>query len=458
MCESLKASQPHAGHPLHSSTFLTSSLIRFATCILGYQCTETDLPIGNDALVGMVQVAKYYVLFPHPDPTVFPALIKLLREIFNEKKHFYSTSHPSQDCWALIQDITKKNMKFAQVDIPLFHYLRYHELFFYNGNIFGLDGFLGIIARLGVPFTLQLEIVQLFQTFCNAYTHHSRKALVIPLRDAIFETLLNMSEEDLRPINNTEIERVISSLEDLELVNRRVHTKPYETFVLDFSLKCLRCSILPKRLHGIDSIDQIAQTSQQQEQLRQYHDARYVVESCITPAELAAWIVSNRILEIIYGKKTHEELVRRSKDILVLLARENALSDELMDLVWDRGTRAREREREEEREKVRDENGWSSLLLTDRFPSFLLVTYSLQPSPSPPASPTMMPSRPSPPSSISCPPSSPPPSSSASPASPTPSSLLRCLRCLRGRLVTTARAPAPPAGQRFRIKGCGSSF
>ena len=338
--EALTSRQPHSCHPLHSSTFLASTLQKYAVCILNFQCTETDLPIGHKALVEMVQVAKYYLFFPHPDPTIFPAILRLLREIFNDKRPFYPVTYPNHDGWPYVQEIVRKNVQFAQEDAPLFHYVRYHELLFYCGNIFGVDGFSEVVLsidRLRVPFSLLQEIVLLFQCFGMTYTRYTRSKVIAPLRDAVFQVLLRMTEEDLRPLNNVDIDRIVATLETLEQVGRRVHSKPYETFLLQFAVKCLRTSILPKRLHGIDIIDQIALASLQQEQLRMYHDVSILAESCVTPSELATWLVENEILEIIFGKGTHEELIRRSKDILILLAKENALSDEGVDMVWDRG-------------------------------------------------------------------------------------------------------------------------
>jgi hypothetical protein len=284
-------------------------------------------------------VARYYMLFPHPNQAVFLALVKLLREIFNDKKPFYGITYRILD-WPYMKEVSRKNLAQAQGDAALFHTSRYQELLLFNGYAFGLVGFMEVIAsisRLRVPFSQLIDIVSLFQCFSSYFNHLTRTTLLPSLRDVIFGILLNMSEEELRPINNADIDALISGLEELELQSRRVHSKVYETFLLDFSLKCLRCSILPKRLHAIDSIDQIAQTSLQQEQLRQYHDVRFAAEACITPAELSVWLVQHGILVIIFGKRTHEELIRRSKDILLLLARQDALTDELMELVWDRG-------------------------------------------------------------------------------------------------------------------------
>ncbi len=339
--ECVNERRPHLSHPLHSVEFLTATLIKYAKCILDYQCTERDLPIAHKALVGMVVVAKYYFFFPHPDPAVFPSLVKLLHEIFSDKKHFYPINYAAgQDSWPYIVKAGKSNKAASQTDTPLLQYVRFQELLLYNANAFGCDGFSAVLSHVKqsrVAFPLLLDIVRLFQSLGSLYSPFARETLLVPLRDAIFAFMLGMSDEEIRPLHNSDLDRLINSLEDLE-TSRRSHSKPFETFLLDFSLKCLRSSFLPKRLHGIYSIDQLAQLSLQREQLRQHRsEALQLLEPCISTSDLAAWIVKNEVLGIIFGKGTHHELIRRSKDILILLAKENALSDEIMDMMWDRG-------------------------------------------------------------------------------------------------------------------------
>ena len=49
---------------------------------------------------------------------------------------------------------------------------------------------------------------------------------------------------------------------------------------------------------------------------------------------LLEWILKNNILNEIFGNRTHHELVKRASESYRLLARQDVLSDEHLDLLW----------------------------------------------------------------------------------------------------------------------------
>ena len=54
----------------------------------------------------------------------------------------------------------------------------------------------------------------------------------------------------------------------------------------------------------------------------------------ITQETLKDWILSQKVLEIVFGENTHLEIVKRSGCILKFLAKLNALPEESIDLLW----------------------------------------------------------------------------------------------------------------------------
>lgn len=49
---------------------------------------------------------------------------------------------------------------------------------------------------------------------------------------------------------------------------------------------------------------------------------------------LKDWILSQRLLDIVFGENTHLEIVKRSGCILKFLAKQSALPAESIDLLW----------------------------------------------------------------------------------------------------------------------------
>ena len=54
----------------------------------------------------------------------------------------------------------------------------------------------------------------------------------------------------------------------------------------------------------------------------------------INTESLKQWLLDQRVLEIIFGENTHVEIVKRSASVIIFLAKEGALPNEVVDLVW----------------------------------------------------------------------------------------------------------------------------
>lgn len=54
----------------------------------------------------------------------------------------------------------------------------------------------------------------------------------------------------------------------------------------------------------------------------------------LTAETLKDWIVSQKVLEIVFGENTHLEIVKRSSCLLKLLASELSLPEDTVDIIW----------------------------------------------------------------------------------------------------------------------------
>lgn len=54
----------------------------------------------------------------------------------------------------------------------------------------------------------------------------------------------------------------------------------------------------------------------------------------MTEETLKDWILNNKVLDIIFGENTHIEIVKRGGSILKFLAKQNALPEDSVELIW----------------------------------------------------------------------------------------------------------------------------
>ena len=57
-------------------------------------------------------------------------------------------------------------------------------------------------------------------------------------------------------------------------------------------------------------------------------------ESKVTRPELASWLLDNMIIDHVFGKTMHVELVKRSHDIMRVLHSENIFTDAHLEMIW----------------------------------------------------------------------------------------------------------------------------
>ena len=61
---------------------------------------------------------------------------------------------------------------------------------------------------------------------------------------------------------------------------------------------------------------------------------KHKVPKWLNAEALKDWILEKKILEIVLGDNTHLEIVKRSGCILKFLAKQDALPQETIDLIW----------------------------------------------------------------------------------------------------------------------------
>lgn len=83
--------------------------------------------------------------------------------------------------------------------------------------------------------------------------------------EAVYKRLLGMEDEELKAISNDDLENLIAIIERLCKMLDEGYCKPLEKFKLALANKCLQSTNLPKRLHGLASINKLIEMALRKE-------------------------------------------------------------------------------------------------------------------------------------------------------------------------------------------------
>ena len=171
----------------------------------------------------------------------------------------------------------------------------------------------------------------------------------------------------MKAISNDDLDGIVSVMERLCKMMEGGFHKPLEKFKLALANKCLQSSNLAKRLYGLNTINKLIEMAGRKDTEDRHKSLgmdmtydyfpqstfpnsiitkkRYITHMTqmgkgppttkwITVPYMIAWLQKVNIVEELFGKKIHSELVGRSQDILRLLTQHNQFKEEYLDLLW----------------------------------------------------------------------------------------------------------------------------
>ncbi|XP_018120315.1 ubiquitin carboxyl-terminal hydrolase 34 isoform X2 [Xenopus laevis] len=243
--------------------------------------------------------------------------------LYTAYKH---NTHPTiEDISAQESNILGAFCDMNDVEVPL-HLLRYVCLFCgKNGLSLMKDCF-----EYGTPETLPFQIAHAFITVVSniriwlhipAVMQH-----IIPFRTYVIRYLCKLSDQDLR-------QSAARNMADLmwSTVKEPLDTALcFDKESLDLAFKYFMSPTLTMRLAGLSQITN---------QLHTFNDVcnnESLVSDTETSIakELADWLISNNVVEHIFGPNLHIEIIKQCQVILNFLAAEGRLSTQHIDCIW----------------------------------------------------------------------------------------------------------------------------
>jgi ubiquitin carboxyl-terminal hydrolase 9/24 len=167
---------------------------------------------------------------------------------------------------------------------------------------------------------------------------------------------MSITEKELKEMDKESVSRVLKELKDFFTLSMTdIQTAEFiEINQLNMSLRFLRSTYLEKKLKGLQEIKSMISSIEAaqniaQQRLRLQNNPQYAGRmnmdfdminlkekppKYITAESLKDWILSQKVLEIVFGENTHVEIVKRSSCILKFLAKQGSLPPESVDLLW----------------------------------------------------------------------------------------------------------------------------
>lgn len=103
-------------------------------------------------------------------------------------------------------------------------------------------------------------------------------------------------------------------------------------FELKIAEKYLRCNFFEKRVRGINELKEIYYKVQNQ-YAKNRHELDYM--NWLNNEKYSKWILDQKILEFIFTENPHVELIKRSFELLRLLAAdEKFFTPEIVEMLW----------------------------------------------------------------------------------------------------------------------------
>lgn len=305
----------------------------------------------NDYLVLCLQVAAQK-LCPEDN-----GLLDVVRRLLNDEKDFYDIRFTISN--AQIESTLKaKAAEFPEAET--YALIRSHgyvnAFFYYNLDQFGLcGGFDKCVEYLRKATLAQISQVLYILLNSKDFMNFDKwNSLVQGAHETVTQTLLGMSDEDLRTTSKEDLKSVIDYLQTLleRIYSEEKLGEILESFELDMALKCLKSPYLEKRINGLrEIIIKISQAKRKDEE-----DIRAITFISQTHyRDTAKWLNTQRFLEwadahqplqVIYGDNSHPELVKRSAELLRFLYLNQRLSRQEFDVILDSATGRHEAERD----------------------------------------------------------------------------------------------------------------
>jgi hypothetical protein len=152
--------------------------------------------------------------------------------------------------------------------------------------------------------------------------------------EQVFELLMSMSDEDLKSDYKVASDAISFASTLYRYTDRGDGCQLADERRLDFALKGFRSQFLERRLASLNDINEILESLDSKDAVRDDDYGPFWVSK----EYMCGWLERSSILEMIFTRNLHLEVLKRSYRIMTFLASNNRISVEHVEMIWDVAT------------------------------------------------------------------------------------------------------------------------
>ncbi|ETO16136.1 Ubiquitin carboxyl-terminal hydrolase family protein, partial [Reticulomyxa filosa] len=207
-------------------------------------------------------------------------------------------------------------------------------------NEFGRAGGFDLLLRRldnhkpNMPVKNMRSILSALSKSVKSLTGRAYRKFILPLHDRVWTTLESMTDIELRDLKKELLSRIVECMEDLLLREKSIAevAQITETFQLTMALRRLTSQTIERRVNGVQHIASVCAHTRKGSPS---HSAKF-----ITAEFLSKWIEENKLLDIIFGPKSHPQLMKQGTEILKFICMESTLTIDHLSIIWNALERA----------------------------------------------------------------------------------------------------------------------
>ncbi|PRP81656.1 hypothetical protein PROFUN_01163 [Planoprotostelium fungivorum] len=205
------------------------------------------------------------------------------------------------------------------------------------GDNGGFDGLLTLLENSESKdmFVTIGHIVEIFERLFETDYLTTQRQMEFHVRicNAMTSRLSHMSADDVKLFKKEDVESCMRHLTKTveHLKGNTVAMEFIEGLQLTIAIQCIQSPIFDKRMFGLQHVNEVASV------IRSFSNnssAPIREIKWLTPDGMIEWLKHNRVLHHLYGTSAHHELLKRSGEVIRLMARHNQLTLQDLEEIW----------------------------------------------------------------------------------------------------------------------------
>lgn len=197
------------------------------------------------------------------------------------------------------------------------------------------------ISKTYCPWIIIERILRLFELLNSRLEEEYKLEILVELKQRVSDRMKSIKDREIKELDIDVVKKVLDRLETLVTsLNNSQQTMEFYEFrernELELYFRFLDGQSFEKKLRGLNGIREYA--SRVDVGSSQIDDAKAASKKTLiyfTPKEFVKWVLEKKVIEMIYEKYPHIELIKRSVDIQKFVAEYGeTFPENLIDKIW----------------------------------------------------------------------------------------------------------------------------